>query len=141
MKPRVFSFRCFFSMTARLKLGFGLISVYLGLQVGLHPLAFGFSLISIHFLHFSFFGWLLGERRAPPRLRASALLSHLSLSRRRLAKRRGMTRSSSIPLKIISDTNKNLLRGKLSQGEVSISPNFSTSGLRDSLIGWDGCQL
>ncbi|RVW19846.1 hypothetical protein CK203_116339 [Vitis vinifera] len=48
---------------------------------------------------------------------------------------------SSIPLKIISDTNKNSLRGKLSQGEVSISPNFSTSGLRDSLIGWDGCQL
>ncbi|RVW58347.1 Copia protein [Vitis vinifera] len=59
------------------------------------------------------------------------------LSRRRLAKRRGMTRPSSIPLKIISDTNKNSLRGKLSQGEVSISPNFSTSvtyGLRGPVM-------
>ena len=26
-------------------------------------------------------------------------------------------------------------------GEISISPNFSTSGLRDSLVGWDNCQL
>ena len=42
---------------------------------------------------FQFVGWLLGERRAPPRLRASALLSHLSLSRRGLVKRRGMTQS------------------------------------------------
>ena len=40
---------------------------------------------------FQFVGWLLGEKRAPPRLRASALLSHLSLSRRKLVERRGMT--------------------------------------------------
>ncbi|RVW85006.1 hypothetical protein CK203_037628 [Vitis vinifera] len=32
-----------------------------------------------------------GERQLPPGLRASALLSHLSLSRRRLAKRRVVT--------------------------------------------------
>ncbi|RVW36986.1 hypothetical protein CK203_099636 [Vitis vinifera] len=42
-----------------------------------------------------FVGWLLGDRWAPPRLRASALLSHLSLSKWRLAERRGMKRPSS----------------------------------------------
>ena len=61
-----------------------------------------------------FVGWLPGERRASPGLRASALLSHLSLSRRRLAKRRGMTRPSSVPSKTISDTRKNSPRGKSS---------------------------
>ena len=142
MKPRVFSFRSVFSLTTRLKLGFSFISVHLRLLVGLHPLSFGFSFISVRFLHFfPFFGWRLGERRAPLGLRASALLNHLSLSRRRLAERRGMTRPSSVPLKIINNTNKNLPRGKSFQGEVSISPNFSTSGLRDFSVGWDGCQL
>ena len=49
-----------------------------------------------------------------------------------------MTRPSSVPSKIINDTNKNSPRGKSSQGEVSISPNFSTSGLRDFFfrMGW-----
>ncbi|RVX03990.1 hypothetical protein CK203_021714 [Vitis vinifera] len=75
-----------------------------------------------------------GERRGPPGLRASALLSHLSLSRQRLPERRGMTRPSSVLSKIISDTNKNSPRGKSSQGEVSISPNFSTLGLKDSSV-------
>ncbi|RVW63064.1 hypothetical protein CK203_063240 [Vitis vinifera] len=37
-----------------------------------------------------FVGWLLGERRAPLGLRASALLSHLSLSKRRLAEKRAL---------------------------------------------------
>ncbi|KAL6313630.1 hypothetical protein AAG906_008135 [Vitis piasezkii] len=81
------------------------------------------------------------ERRAPQGLRASALLSHLSLSRRRLAERRGMTWPSSVRLKTISATSKNLPKGKSSQGEMSISPNFSTSGLRGYSDGWDGCQL
>ncbi|RVW25274.1 Retrovirus-related Pol polyprotein from transposon RE1 [Vitis vinifera] len=72
-----------------------------------------------------------GEKRAPPGLRASALLSHISLSRRRLPERRGMTRPFSVRLKIINATSKSSPRGKSSRGEVSISPNFSTSvGLR-----------
>ncbi|KAL6341505.1 hypothetical protein AAG906_032625 [Vitis piasezkii] len=41
---------------------------------------------------------MIGKRRAPLGLRASALLSHLSLSRQRLARRRGMTRPSSCGL-------------------------------------------
>ncbi|RVW67597.1 Retrovirus-related Pol polyprotein from transposon RE1 [Vitis vinifera] len=79
-----------------------------------------------------------GEKRAPPGLRASALLSHISLSRRRLPERRGMTRPFSVRLKIINATSKSSPRGKSSRGEVSISPNFSTSGLRDHSVGWDG---
>ncbi|KAL6342200.1 hypothetical protein AAG906_006814 [Vitis piasezkii] len=82
-----------------------------------------------------------GERWAPLGLKASALLSHLSLSRRRLAKRRGMTRPSSIRLKTISATSKSSPKGKSYQEEMSISPNFSTSSLRDYSVGWDGCQL
>ena len=57
------------------------------------------------------------------------------------AERRGMTRPSSVRLKTISATSKSSPRGKSSQWEVSISPNFSTSGLRDYLVRWDGCQL
>ncbi|RVW51686.1 hypothetical protein CK203_066690 [Vitis vinifera] len=38
-----------------------------------------------------------------------------------------------------SATSKNLLRGKSFQGEVSISPNFSTLALRGCSDGWDGC--
>ena len=86
------------------------------LQVGLHSLSFGFSLISVHFLHFSFLGWLLGERQAPPGLRASTLLSHLSLSKQRLAERWGMTRPSSVLSKTISDTSKSSPKGKSSWG-------------------------
>ena len=104
-------------------------------------------LVSFHSLFldssfsFMFIWWHQGERQAPPGLRASALLSHLSSSRRRLVERWGMTRSSSVQLKTISATSKNLPRGKSSQGEVSISPDFSTSGLRGYSDGWDDCQL
>ncbi|RVW35156.1 hypothetical protein CK203_085919 [Vitis vinifera] len=88
---------------------------------------------------FSFISVRLGLRRwAPPRLRASVLLSHINLSKWRLVERRGMTRPSLVPSKTISDTSKSSPKGKSSQGEVSISPNFSTSGLRDSSDGWDG---
>ncbi|RVW93887.1 Retrovirus-related Pol polyprotein from transposon RE1 [Vitis vinifera] len=62
-----------------------------------------------------------GERRTPLGLRASALLSHLSLSRWRLAERRGMTPPSLVPSKIISNTNKNSTKGKSSQGEAFYS--------------------
>ncbi|KAL6329208.1 hypothetical protein AAG906_014818 [Vitis piasezkii] len=72
-------------------------------------------------------------------LRASALLSHLNPSRRRLAEMRGLTRHSSVRMRTISTTSKNLLRGKSSQGEVSISPNFNTFALRGCSDGWDGC--
>ncbi|KAL6333909.1 hypothetical protein AAG906_039321 [Vitis piasezkii] len=102
------------------------------------PLCFH-SLFGLLLLLFHFIGWHQGERRAPPGLRASALLSHLSPSRRRLAERRGLTRHSSVRMKTISATSKNLPRGKSSQGEVSISPNFSTLALRGYSDGWDGC--
>ena len=44
MKPRVSSFRGDFSLTKRLKLGFNLISVRLGLRVGVFSLLFDFIL-------------------------------------------------------------------------------------------------
>ena len=61
MKPRVFSFAAFSLCTARLKLGFILISMRLGLQVGLYPLSFGFSLISMRFSPF-FVIWMAPRR-------------------------------------------------------------------------------
>ena len=91
MKPKVSVFRGDFSLTAHFKLGFSLISVCLGLQVGVCSLLFDFILLLNFSICLPFVGWLLGERWAPPRLRASALLSHLSLSRRKLVERRGMT--------------------------------------------------
>ncbi|RVW84461.1 Retrovirus-related Pol polyprotein from transposon RE1 [Vitis vinifera] len=88
LKPKVSIFWGDFSLTARLKLGFSLISVRLGLRVGVCSLLFDFILLLDSFFSFPFIGWLQGKRRAPPRLKASALLSHLSLSRWRLAERR-----------------------------------------------------
>ena len=76
------------------------------------------------------FSWLLGKSRLPLGHRTSAQLSHLSLVRQRLAERRGLKRHSSVWMRTINATSKNLLRGKSSQGEVSISPNFNTSSLR-----------
>ena len=58
-----------------------------------------------------FIGWHQGERRALPRLKASALLSHLSPSKWRLSERRGLTRHFSIRMKTINATSKNLPRG------------------------------
>ncbi|RVW87793.1 hypothetical protein CK203_043943 [Vitis vinifera] len=75
-------------------------------------------------------GWHQGERQALLGLRASTLLSHLSPSRRR---------HSLVRLRTISATSKNLPKGKSSQGKVSISPNFNTSGLRGYSNEWDGC--
>ncbi|RVX00316.1 hypothetical protein CK203_024533 [Vitis vinifera] len=92
------------------------------------------------FLLFLFIGWHQAERRALPGLRASALLSHLSPSKRSSRKAR-FDMHSSVRMKTISATSKNLPRGKSSQGEVSISPNFSTSGLRGYSDGWDGYPL
>ncbi|RVW13801.1 hypothetical protein CK203_083623 [Vitis vinifera] len=77
-----------------------------------------------------------GERRALPGLRVSALLSHLNPSRQRLAERRGLTQHSLVRMRTISATSKNLPKGKSSQGEVSISPNFSTLALRGYSDGW-----
>ncbi|KAL6323600.1 hypothetical protein AAG906_039191 [Vitis piasezkii] len=63
---------------------FSFISVRLGLRLGGCSFLFVFILILVFSFSLQFVGWLLGERRTPPRLKASALLSHLSLSRRRL---------------------------------------------------------
>ncbi|RVW72677.1 Copia protein [Vitis vinifera] len=82
-----------------------------------------------------------GEKRAPPRLRASALLSHLSPEQTEARRKARYDTTSSVRLKTINATSKSSPRGNSSQGEVSISPNFSTSGLRDYSVGWDDYQL
>ena len=137
MKPRVSTFGSDFSLHRVPQGWFSFISVRLGLRVGDCSFSFHFILLLDSSFSFPFIGWLQGERRAPPRLKASVLLSHLSLSRRRLAERRGMTQPSSVRSKTISATSKNLPRGKSSQREVSIFPNFSTSSLRGYSDGWD----
>ncbi|KAL6335988.1 hypothetical protein AAG906_003615 [Vitis piasezkii] len=53
------------------------ISVRLGLRVGVCSFLFDFILLLDFSFFFPFVGWHLGERRAPPRLRASALLTDL----------------------------------------------------------------
>ena len=58
------------------------------------------------------FSWLLGESRQPLGHRASAQLSRLSLLRRRLTEKRGLTPPYSVLWRIIRGTNKSLLRGK-----------------------------
>ena len=79
--------------------------------VGLLSLPSHFSSPSI--FPFFDFGWLLKRRRVLPGLRASTLLSPLySLSKPRLAERRGTTPHSLVRMKTISATSKNLLRGK-----------------------------
>ncbi|KAL6325938.1 hypothetical protein AAG906_038429 [Vitis piasezkii] len=75
---------------------FSFISVCLGLWVGGCSFLFDFILFLDSFFSFPFIRWLQGERRAPPGLKASALLSHLSQSRRRLAQRRVVTISEPI---------------------------------------------
>ncbi|RVW22529.1 Retrovirus-related Pol polyprotein from transposon RE1 [Vitis vinifera] len=73
---------------------FNFIYVRLGLLVGFLSLMFGFVLYSDFISSFSAFLMAPRRRRLPLRLRASALLSHLSLSRRRLTKRRGPVMST-----------------------------------------------
>ncbi|KAL6347658.1 hypothetical protein AAG906_026186 [Vitis piasezkii] len=75
---------------------FSSISVCLGLELDF-VISFGLVLSSyliFLFYFFPFFRWRLGERRLPLGLRASVLLSHLSLSIRRLAKMRGPVMST-----------------------------------------------
>ena len=142
MKPRVSTFGSVFSLHRTPQGWFSFISVHLGLRVC--DCSFLFHFILSFWTPpspFCSIGWHQGERRALSGLRASALLSHLCLSRWRLVEMRGMTRPSSVRSKTISATSKNLPRGKSSQGEVSISPNFSTSGLRGYSDGWDGYPL
>ena len=61
---------------------------------------------------FLIFWWLLGERRLPLGHRASALLSRLSLLKRRLAKMWGLTRPFSALWRIIRGTSRSALKGK-----------------------------
>ncbi|KAL6321517.1 hypothetical protein AAG906_019697 [Vitis piasezkii] len=114
------------------------------LRLGFHPwtdLGQGFRVCGCIFISafilcldsfFTSFASLMAPRRETGTSKAQGkrLLSHLSPSRRRLAERRGMTPHSSVRMRTINATSKNLLRGKSSQGEVSISPTFSTLALR-----------
>ncbi|RVW28774.1 Retrovirus-related Pol polyprotein from transposon RE1 [Vitis vinifera] len=80
----------------RLEGWFSFISVRLGLQVGVCSFLFEFILLLNFSFSLQFIGWLLCERQAPLGLRASALLSYLNLSRRRLVERRVVTISEPI---------------------------------------------
>ncbi|RVW66989.1 hypothetical protein CK203_065120 [Vitis vinifera] len=55
---------------------------------------------------------MIGESRQPLGHRASTQLSRLSLLRRRLTEKRGLTPPYSVLWRIIRGTNKSLLRGK-----------------------------
>ena len=80
----------------------------------------------------------LGEIRLPLGHRASALLSHLSPVRRRLAERQGLTPVFSLPWRNTKGTSRSFPTGRLFQGEILISPNYSISTLRDYSHVWGG---